>query len=229
MITGRTLQGIVFAVSLFTAGAASASTVTVLGTAGPWDPTIAGNPAYGTADQTAATVVSVNVGDNITITYNSGLTSAFIGVPPQVDAIGYTFEPFGSGSDPSIPFAGTGVGSSGNFFPSYAIDPTNSGPPIYLAALIGDFVDASGVVIGTPFAPGDGPFAITAPSGAVALQLGLNDDIFSDNTGALQIDVTGSTVVSGVPEPSTWAMMILGFVGIGAMTYRRRKSEMLAA
>jgi PEP-CTERM motif len=35
--------------------------------------------------------------------------------------------------------------------------------------------------------------------------------------------------VSGVPEPSTWAMMILGFVGIGAMTYRRRKSAMLAA
>jgi hypothetical protein len=32
-----------------------------------------------------------------------------------------------------------------------------------------------------------------------------------------------------VPEPSTWAMMILGFVGIGAMTYRRRKSAMLAA
>jgi hypothetical protein len=223
MITGRTLQGIVFAVSLLTAGAASASTVTVLGTAGPWDPTIAGNPAYGTADQTAATVVSVNVGDNITITYLSGLTSAFIGVPPSVDAAGYVGSGFGSGLGLS------GIGSSGNFFPSNAIDPTNSGPPIYLAALIGDFVDASGVVIGTPFAPGDGPFAITAPSGAVALQLGLNDDIFSDNTGALQIDVTGSTVVSGVPEPSTWAMMILGFVGIGAMTYRRRKSEMLAA
>ena len=35
--------------------------------------------------------------------------------------------------------------------------------------------------------------------------------------------------VSAVPEPSTWAMMILGFVGIGALTYRRRKSAMLAA
>jgi outer membrane lipase/esterase len=33
----------------------------------------------------------------------------------------------------------------------------------------------------------------------------------------------------GTPEPSTWAMMILGFVGIGAMTYRRRKSARLAA
>jgi PEP-CTERM motif len=32
--------------------------------------------------------------------------------------------------------------------------------------------------------------------------------------------------VNGVPEPSTWAMMLLGFVGIGAMTYRRRKSAL---
>jgi hypothetical protein len=36
-------------------------------------------------------------------------------------------------------------------------------------------------------------------------------------------------VIATVPEPSTWAMMILGFAGIGAMTYRRRKSAMLAA
>jgi PEP-CTERM motif len=29
-------------------------------------------------------------------------------------------------------------------------------------------------------------------------------------------------VGSGVPEPSTWAMMILGFAGVGFMAYRRR-------
>jgi hypothetical protein len=33
---------------------------------------------------------------------------------------------------------------------------------------------------------------------------------------------------SAVPETSTWAMMILGFVGLGAMTYRRRKQVALA-
>jgi hypothetical protein len=33
---------------------------------------------------------------------------------------------------------------------------------------------------------------------------------------------------SAAPEPSTWAMMILGFAGIGAMTYHRRKSAMLS-
>jgi hypothetical protein len=42
------------------------------------------------------------------------------------------------------------------------------------------------------------------------------------NTGA----VGGSTVVASVPEPSTWAMMVLGFLGIGFMTYRQRKHKM---
>jgi len=28
---------------------------------------------------------------------------------------------------------------------------------------------------------------------------------------------------SAVPEPSTWAMMLLGFAGVGYMTYCRRK------
>jgi hypothetical protein len=36
-------------------------------------------------------------------------------------------------------------------------------------------------------------------------------------------------VTAAVPEPSTWAMMILGFAGIGVMTYRRRNRAMLAA
>jgi hypothetical protein len=35
--------------------------------------------------------------------------------------------------------------------------------------------------------------------------------------------------VAASPEPSTWAMMILGFAGVGYMTYRRRKTAALAA
>jgi hypothetical protein len=37
------------------------------------------------------------------------------------------------------------------------------------------------------------------------------------------------TVVDGVPEPSTWAMMILGFGGIGFMAYRRKSRPALMA
>jgi hypothetical protein len=34
-----------------------------------------------------------------------------------------------------------------------------------------------------------------------------------------------SGVVAAVPEPSTWAMMILGFAGVGFMAYRRRNTQ----
>jgi hypothetical protein len=34
---------------------------------------------------------------------------------------------------------------------------------------------------------------------------------------------------SPVPEPSTWAMMILGFAGVGFMAYRRKSKPALAA
>jgi hypothetical protein len=34
-------------------------------------------------------------------------------------------------------------------------------------------------------------------------------------------NVTSLTVTSGVPEPSTWAMIILGFAGVGFAAYRR--------
>jgi hypothetical protein len=37
------------------------------------------------------------------------------------------------------------------------------------------------------------------------------------------------SVPSGVPEPSTWAMMLLGFAGIGFMAYRRKSKPPLLA
>jgi PEP-CTERM motif len=36
-----------------------------------------------------------------------------------------------------------------------------------------------------------------------------------------QVRLDGATV-GAVPEPSTWAMMILGFAGVGFLAYRRR-------
>jgi hypothetical protein len=43
--------------------------------------------------------------------------------------------------------------------------------------------------------------------------------VFSTGPTAFEFAVTG---VAAVPEPSTWAMMILGFAGIGFMAYRRK-------
>jgi hypothetical protein len=45
----------------------------------------------------------------------------------------------------------------------------------------------------------------------------------ADNPVSIQRgNVEIATVTGAVPEPSTWAMMILGFAGVGFMAYRRR-------
>ena len=45
-----------------------------------------------------------------------------------------------------------------------------------------------------------------------------------------QFAVGGSLVaINAVPEPSTWAMMILGFAGIGYMAYRRKNGALHVA
>jgi hypothetical protein len=38
-----------------------------------------------------------------------------------------------------------------------------------------------------------------------------------------------SLLQGGVPEPSTWAMMLLGFAGVGFMAYRRKSKQALMA
>jgi hypothetical protein len=42
--------------------------------------------------------------------------------------------------------------------------------------------------------------------------------------GMAKDPVTGSQIVAGVPEPSTWTMMLLGFAGLGFASLRRRYS-----
>jgi hypothetical protein len=41
--------------------------------------------------------------------------------------------------------------------------------------------------------------------------------------------VPDPSITANVPEPSTWAMMLLGFAGVGFMTYRRKKRAASAA
>jgi hypothetical protein len=57
------------------------------------------------------------------------------------------------------------------------------------------------------------------------------DPVFSVPAGyRLEFDPGVGNLASTVPEPSTWAMMLLGFVGLGFVSYRAsRKSVALAA
>jgi hypothetical protein len=52
------------------------------------------------------------------------------------------------------------------------------------------------------------------------------DSVNPQDGGAFGNNATLTTtgVVAAVPEPSTWAMMILGFCGLGFMAYRRKQN-----
>jgi hypothetical protein len=48
---------------------------------------------------------------------------------------------------------------------------------------------------------------------------------FTSNGNAFEVDNVSAGFITPVPEPSTWAMMILGFMGVGFMAYRRKSSS----
>jgi hypothetical protein len=70
--------------------------------------------------------------------------------------------------------------------------------------------------------PSSGPFGLS-------FFLGYGDMNDEQIQSAVADRFSTLTFQAGVPEPSTWAMIILGFCGVGFMAYRRRNSEMLAA
>jgi PEP-CTERM motif len=55
--------------------------------------------------------------------------------------------------------------------------------------------------------------------------------VFAPGTfvGTLGTLTITDAVTTAVPEPSTWAMMLLGFLGLGLMTYRRNSKTALNA
>ncbi|MES2059143.1 MAG: hypothetical protein V4564_24590 [Pseudomonadota bacterium] len=79
------------------------------------------------------------------------------------------------------------TGGSGGFFPSRYIPAAQY--PVKLNQLIGTFIDADGRIIGKPFAIGESA-EVEIPVGALAIALGINDDIFSDNSGVLDVVVS---------------------------------------
>jgi hypothetical protein len=59
-------------------------------------------------------------------------------------------------------------------------------------------------------------------------------DYFGNINSFVQVDTAANftfsgTIASAVPEPSTWAMLILGFCGIGFMGYRRKSKPAFLA
>lgn len=91
--------------------------------------------------------------------------------------------------------------------------------------LLGVFT-GSGSGVNTIFQIGSGG-TFTAPGGATKLYLGFadaygfqgNSGWYADNSGSILADVTLSG--GGIPEPATWALMILGFGAVAGAMRRR--------
>jgi len=200
------------------AGIASALTITktVAGNAGPWDWVNGGlNTAYQYANEnnsssqsatptliSATDGFSFSVGASLTISYLSGGVRNSTG-SAFVDANGYSDYP-----------QNNILGGSYGPAPSYYMNPATY--PIYNTELVGTFANNSGQIVGTPFGIGN-LGTVTVPSGATRLQLGMNDNLYVDNSGSWNIQITQ------VPEPATWSMLLLSVVGLlGGLRLRRR-------
>jgi hypothetical protein len=91
----------------------------------------------------------------------------------------------------------------------------------------GGFLDIYGVMFGI----GEGRFVDLFDNGVGAFS-GVNYGGFGVvvATSETQLDRVAAGVTATAPEPSTWAMMILGFVGLGFVGYRKaRKTGAIAA
>lgn len=231
------------AAAMCVSGAAhAASFYSVAGTSNPWAWDDDGfNTAfqYGAHEGTGPTVATfatagITAGGSWAIRYVDGLVSAFEGAPPSANNNGYV------GSF----FKDNDLGSLENYFPSHYMPGdwnADEGAGLFLAALIATFTDDAGNIVGNPFSVGavlfdgtDYQYIVDAsggatPDGATHLQLGINDDIFRDNSGAFRVCVGDSLaacdrlIAGAVPEPASWAMMILGFGLVGGAMRRRTK------
>jgi hypothetical protein len=67
---------------------------------------------------------------------------------------------------------------------------------------------------------GNNFFLLTATMGQALFSGTVTANGTFDSFEQVRVDLAG--VAGAVPEPSTWAMMILGFMGVGFMAYRRR-------
>ena len=62
-----------------------------------------------------------------------------------------------------------------------------------------------------------------------ALGVTSNTYVYNTSYSPMNRDLLVSASISAVPEPSTWAMLILGFAGVGLLAYRRRNQSALTA
>jgi hypothetical protein len=100
--------------------------------------------------------------------------------------------------------------------------------------IVGDYTVANGDMFGF-LDKGGGVFVTLDPFGSTAVTAnGINDN---GNVVGFYVNAAGATIgfesarfgSTPIPEPSTWAMMLLGFAGLGFLAYRKVRTGPLAA
>ena len=149
----------------------------------------------------SSTGVFLTVGQDFTVTVNPNDLWNAGALPRWSNADGLTGPRYAVAGDDSGQAPGTLIGSDFGLW-------TQNGLSLPYGTLVGKIGGGSFFEIGTSFSG--------AANATGELKLYYWDSNFGDNTQYV------TATISAVPEPSTWAMMILGFTGVGFLAYRRR-------
>jgi hypothetical protein len=102
------------------------------------------------------------------------------------------------------------------FLESDEFGPQTSGTPLFQFVVFNNFTT------------GDSWQLLVGRYGDICLNADCSINTYDVRDGGGVSSFTEISSVSSVPEPSTWAMMLLGFAGIGFMAYRRRAHSAFA-
>ena len=156
----------------------SIATVSVSGQAGPWSPALNPTFNYGyyylppTKVYSGIGSLHFNAGDTLNIKYAGGLVNPGVGQGNDAGGITHGFD-FRLGRSPAY------------FIPNGA----------NLEELVGVFANSNDVIVGTPFAIGNSA-KVVIPTNASELLLGFNDNLYSDNTGSINVSITESNNIN---------------------------------
>ena len=159
---------------------AGTDTVIIPATAGPWSPALNPSFDYGVHDNSGPVVINASSG----ISFTTGATVNIAYVSGLAGNSSSRWDADGEG----VFVTNTYEGVHGKF-PAFYMIPS---VPVYTIELVGAFAN-NGVIVGTPFAIGDGPTTVIVPAGANQLLLGANDNSYSDNAGSFTVTVTSAS------------------------------------
>jgi hypothetical protein len=196
-------------------GAASAETVTVTYTG----PVIL-------VSNDGGTVPSSSDGDTLVATYVFNLANA---TDTMIDSVtgGFSAGPYGSFVTASLT-----VGGKGGVLPAFTTGELTGETKVFDTGTVLDaeVTDNAGNHLTSLLDGMDFFFNLAPPLYGFSYNPSADDDALiqlGTNPGdLLEADIANVTVTvsssSPVPEPSTWAMMLIGFAGFGAFAYRRK-------